>query len=89
MDGEPTDVAADVQISKQRMNDLLRDLERLGYLWLEPDPRDQRARIIRLTSRGKAVHETAVGVHARLEQEWTALLVSRAVNPFWKSCDGV
>jgi hypothetical protein len=30
----PTEIAADVQLSKQRLNDLLRDLEARGYLRL-------------------------------------------------------
>ena len=67
----PTDVAADVQLSKQRVNDLLRDLEALGYLQLERDSADSRARVIRLTDRGKALHELAVAIHAGIEQEWT------------------
>ncbi len=66
----PTEVAADAQISKQRVNDLLRDLERLGYLELERDPDDSRARIIRLTERGRSLHATAVEVHAAVEAEW-------------------
>jgi len=66
----PTEVAADAQISKQRVNDLLRDLERLGYLRLERDPRDSRARIIRLTERGRRLHDLAVGIHAAIEDEW-------------------
>ncbi len=66
----PTEVAADVQLSKQRVNDLLRDLERLGYLHLEPDATDSRARIIRLTGRGTALHRLAVGIHADVEREW-------------------
>jgi len=66
----PTEIAADAQISKQRVNDLLRDLERLGYLRLEPDPSDGRARIVRLTPRGKRLHRAAVDVHAAVEEEW-------------------
>jgi DNA-binding MarR family transcriptional regulator len=73
----PSEVAADVQISKQRVNDLLRDLERLGYLRLEPDASDSRARIIRLTPRGRALHELAVGAHAKLEAEWAASVGKR------------
>lgn len=68
----PTEVAADAHISKQRMNDLLRDLERLGYLSLEPDPDDRRARVIRLTARGRKLHEVAMGVHDSVEREWEA-----------------
>ncbi len=68
----PTEVGADAQISKQRVNDLLRDLESLGYLGLEADPSDNRARIVRLTERGRRLHETAVGIHAEVEREWAA-----------------
>lgn len=72
----PGEVAADVQISKQRVNDLLRDLERLGYLSLDRDRDDSRARIIRLTPPGRRLHQTAVGIHARIEAEW-----SQAIGP--------
>src|SRR5574340_288064 len=54
----PTDVAAQVGISKQALNYLLRELERLGYLEREPHPEDLRAKRIVLTERGIA----AVGV---------------------------
>jgi DNA-binding MarR family transcriptional regulator len=73
----PSEVAADVQISKQRVNDLLRDLERLGYLALRRDPTDNRARIIRLTPRGKRLHATAVGIHAQIEEQWRQKLGSQ------------
>lgn len=74
----PTDVAADAQISKQRVNDLLRDLERLGYLELETDPTDSRARIIGLTDRGKRLHEIAIGIHAETEDEWARMVGRRS-----------
>lgn|SRR5436190_21968810 len=73
----PTEVAADVQISKQRVNDLLRDLEALGYLRLGPDPSDSRARIIQLTARGRRLHEAAVSVHERVEEEWASTIGAR------------
>jgi DNA-binding MarR family transcriptional regulator len=66
----PTAIAADAQISKQRVNDLLRDLERLGYLRLEPDRTDGRARIVRLSARGRGLHRVAVEVHVAIEDEW-------------------
>lgn len=68
----PGQVAGDTQLSKQRVRDLLRDLERWGYLRLEADPADGRARIIRLTARGRRLHRTAVDVHAALERAWSA-----------------
>jgi DNA-binding MarR family transcriptional regulator len=70
----PTEVAADAQITKQAVNDLLRHLERRGYLELDPDPSDNRARIIRLTARGKLLHKVAVEIHARVEDEWAEII---------------
>jgi len=66
----PSEVAADAQISKQRVNDLLRELEELGYLRLEPDHVDSRARVIRLSERGRRLHKTALGIHTAIEEEW-------------------
>ncbi len=66
----PTEVAADAQISKQRVNDLLGDLERLGYLERTVDPTDERARIVRLTERGQRLQEAALASHRAVEREW-------------------
>ena len=73
----PTDLAAEVAMSKQAVNDLLGDLERLGYLTRERDPSDSRARLIRLTPRGRRLHEVAVGVHAGIEDEWARAVGAR------------
>jgi DNA-binding MarR family transcriptional regulator len=73
----PSQVAADVGISKQRVNDLLRDLERLDYLALSPDPDDHRARTIRLSDRGRRLHRVAVEIHAQLEREWASAVGAR------------
>src|SRR5581483_3473269 len=51
----PSDLAARMRITKQALNYLLGDLERLGYLRREPDPDDRRARRIALTERGQAL----------------------------------
>jgi DNA-binding MarR family transcriptional regulator len=73
----PSEVASDAQISKQHVNDLLRGLEEAGYLRLERDPEDNRARIIRLTRRGRRLHEAAVRMHNQLEDEWAAAVGRR------------
>ncbi len=67
----PGDIAATARLSKQATNDLLRDLERLGYVERHPDPTDGRARIIRLTKLGQTLH-TAVWTPGReVEQQWS------------------
>ncbi len=55
----PSEIGAQLQLSKQSVNDLVRHLERTGYLTLEPDPLDGRARLVHLTARGKRLQRTA------------------------------
>jgi DNA-binding MarR family transcriptional regulator len=74
-DGQrPSALAEHVGITKQALNDLLRDLERLGYITLRSDATDDRARIIRLTERGRKLHRTAVAVHSQIEEDWARVL---------------
>ena len=55
----PSELAERLQVSKQSVNDLLRDLEARGYLVLEPDPADGRARVVHLTERGRALEDAS------------------------------
>jgi DNA-binding MarR family transcriptional regulator len=66
----PTDVAARVGISKQALNYLLRELERLGYLEREPHPDDLRSKRIVLTERGLAAVEVIREAVAEMEATW-------------------
>lgn len=60
----PTEVAEQMQITKQSVHDLLGHLEQHGYLTREPDPTDGRARIVRLTSKGRRL-ENVINAHAQ------------------------
>src|SRR5689334_16302102 len=73
----PSEVAAGAQMTKQAANRLIRHLEHRGYLTLESDPEDQRARIIRLTDRGWALIRTIRDVVEEVEEEWTRRLGRR------------
>jgi DNA-binding MarR family transcriptional regulator len=66
----PTDVAARVGISKQALNHLLRELERLGYLEREPHPDDLRSKRIVLTQRGVAAVGVIRDAVAEMEATW-------------------
>src|SRR6476619_6977927 len=48
----PSELAARLRVSKQALNYLLGELERLGYLVRRPDPDDQRSKRVALTPRG-------------------------------------
>ena len=73
----PTELAARGQMTKQAANRLIRHLERRGYLRLEPDPTDQRARIVRLTERGWKLIATIRATVEQVEREWSRRLGRR------------
>lgn len=69
----PSDLAAETGMTKQAMNYLLGELERLGYLVREDDPEDKRSKRIGLTTRGEAtarnIREAVRQIETELEQE--------------------
>jgi DNA-binding MarR family transcriptional regulator len=73
----PTDVAAVLGVSKQAVNYLLRELERLGYLEREPDPDDLRSKRIVLTDRGAAAIAVIREAVAEMEAAWATQLGAR------------
>jgi DNA-binding MarR family transcriptional regulator len=78
----PTDLAARLKLSKQATNDLLRDLENLGYLRLERDPADGRARIIRYTDRGWRLYRTGSRSSHDIGQRWARAIGQRRYDQF-------
>ena len=65
-------------MSKQAMNQLLRSLEALGYLVRSDAPGTSRARIVRLTRRGRAAYAKIHDILRDIEREWTAELGPRS-----------
>lgn len=70
----PGEVAQLTGLSKQTVNDLLGELESMGYLERHPDPRDGRARVVRLTAGGQKLQRTAHEMSQALEARWAAKL---------------
>ena len=73
----PSELAARLGVSKQALNYLLGELERLGYLERRPDPDDQRSKRVVLTRRGGRAVETIREAVAGVEAEWSAKLGAR------------
>ena len=73
----PSELAARLRISKQALNYLLGELERLGYLERRPDPDDQRSRRVVLTRRGDRAVRTIRDAVAEIEKEWSNRLGAR------------
>jgi DNA-binding MarR family transcriptional regulator len=53
-------------VSKQAMSQLVRMMERQGYLEQVADPSDTRAKVVRMTPRGEAVKTACVEVRVEL-----------------------
>jgi DNA-binding MarR family transcriptional regulator len=66
----PSELAAGLGMSKQAVNYLLGQLERLGYLERRSDPHDARSKRIVLTDRGESIVPVIRGAVAEVEREW-------------------
>jgi DNA-binding MarR family transcriptional regulator len=65
-----TDLAERARMTKQSVGEVTSDLEQRGYVERIPDPSDGRAKIIRLTERGRAAQSLGIGLIDEIEQEW-------------------
>jgi DNA-binding MarR family transcriptional regulator len=70
----PSELAEQLQITKQSVNELLGHLEQHGYLVREPDPRNSRRRRIRLTGQGQEVQAIVRTAAWRVERTAAELL---------------
>ena len=66
----PSELAAELGMSKQALNYMLGELERLGYLERLPDPEDTRSKRIALTARGSAAVKTMLDAVRAVEHDW-------------------
>jgi DNA-binding MarR family transcriptional regulator len=66
----PSDLAAQLRISKQALNYLLGQLERLDYLERRADPDDLRSKRIVLTPRGESAVRVIREAVTELEAAW-------------------
>jgi DNA-binding MarR family transcriptional regulator len=69
-----TELADAAQVTKQTVGFLVDQLERAGYVERTPDPRDGRARLVRIAERGAAAVRASAEVVAEVEARWVAHL---------------
>ena len=70
----PSALAERAGMSKQAMNQLLKSLESLGYLVRSDAPDEGRARIVRVTRRGRAADAKIHDILREIERDWSAEL---------------
>jgi DNA-binding MarR family transcriptional regulator len=65
-----TDLAERARMTKQSVGEVTSELEHRGYLERVPDPSDGRAKIIRLTEKGRAAQALGRGLIDDIESDW-------------------
>jgi DNA-binding MarR family transcriptional regulator len=75
-----TELAARAGITHQSTSELVSVLEQRGYVERHPDPSDGRARIVRLTPRGRDAVRRAVKETAAIEAEWRQRLAREGLH---------
>ena len=70
----PSELAARLRITKQAVNYLLGELERLDYLKRQPDPDDLRSKRVALTPRGESAIRVIREAVGEVETSWAQRL---------------
>jgi DNA-binding MarR family transcriptional regulator len=65
-----TELAERADCTKQAVGEVVAQLEALGFVERLPDPWDGRAKIIRLTKRGRDSRRAALRIFADIERRW-------------------
>ena len=68
------DLAKRMKITKQSVSDLIHDLEVLGFVERQPDPRDKRAAILRFTPAGEAFLIDKLQIATEIDEEYRVLI---------------
>jgi DNA-binding MarR family transcriptional regulator len=65
-----TELASLAGLTKQSVGEIVDDLSGLGYLERYPDPTDKRAKLIRLTEKGREAQRIGFSLFEKLEEDW-------------------
>jgi len=66
----PTDLAGRIGMTKQSLGEFVATMEKAGFLHVDPDPHDGRARIVRPTAKGLRLQTRILEIFAETEQRW-------------------
>jgi DNA-binding MarR family transcriptional regulator len=75
-----TDMAREARITKQSMQAIVDELESLGYVERLADPTDGRAKLVRLTKRGRRVGPVMRDAVRRVETDWAKRIGARRIE---------
>ena len=84
-----TELAERARMTKQSVGEVTSDLEQRGYVERVPDPSDGRAKIIRLTERGRAAQALGIGLIDELEEDWAERFGSERVAALREALEAI
>ena len=84
-----TDLADRARMTKQSVGEVTSDLEQRGYVERVPDPSDGRAKIIRLTERGRAAQALGIRLIDEVEEEWAERLGAERVAALREALEAI
>ncbi|HZX55237.1 MAG TPA: MarR family transcriptional regulator [Ilumatobacteraceae bacterium] len=82
-----TDIAQRMQITKQSVHELIGHLETLEYLVREPDPSNRRARLVRLTPKGRRLQDTIRAQAQEAERQVAGIVGQRRFDQLQEALD--
>lgn len=85
----PTELARRVDVSKQAVGQALAELEQRGFVEYVADPRDGRARLVRLSKRGATASRRGLKVLATLEADVAAKVGRRRLHAAAKTLQAI
>jgi DNA-binding MarR family transcriptional regulator len=65
-----SDLATIADMTKQAMGEFVADLAASGYVRVDPDPEDRRAKLVSLTAKGRRAADRAREILGRVEAMW-------------------
>lgn len=66
----PSELAIRVGMTKQSLGEFVATLQETGFLRVDPDPHDRRARIVAPTEKGIRQQKRTVAIFSDIEDEW-------------------
>jgi DNA-binding MarR family transcriptional regulator len=85
----PGELARRTLTSKQAMNHLLGGLEERGYIERSASSHDARARVVRLTKKGRRLTEAVQQSAAAIEGRWSAALGAKRLSDLHRTLEAL
>ena|SRR3990167_669522 len=76
----PSDIASRVGVTRQAIHQTINELVEMGFLKLEPDPRDRRAKVVVFTETGAKIGGDAVDALQQIEQSLSSRIGGARVS---------